>query len=812
MSIENLDFRINAAIDAGNSAKTLGELKTSLKELRDLAAQAGPENTDQFIKLSTAAGEVNDKIKDVRESVQALSGTPMERLGNSFSRLRQSIFEMDLEKFKLSLIGIKDSFIALGAQALSPFKALGSAMIGLVAGTTSLTAAMRALGGAIAATGIGALVVAVGLLITYWDKLETSGGLVGRTFNAVKSTIDGALTSLQKFAELLGLIGPSASKTAGGGVSPTGEREITPKDKELYEREKRLQEERISRVEYARKIAKEQVDDEIRLAKTTITNKEELAKKEDELIKKRLNQETKYLSDIEKMNEEWLRRSVRFNLLNLGIPEAKQLDELNKQREDLVNQLAQRPVESRGVFIERVSKVESQIAEIDKEIKVVEDRVDRASRIAAKMVTDYVSGVTNAYKFQFAGVTLTAEDFAKTVDDITLDAGRKVAGSRYELKKLTTEQQISESERQMNQTQDAKEEQRRAAEIAAANRDRRKKEAEDLADRLAKEDLSRTQQLEKNAQTQLRIQEDYNRSGQEIDDMYAQIAQEGRLKTSEEIYAEIDKRLAYQMDASIKAFQNQQQLDTQLTQNKATQFDLENLMISRNHDVFTEEMDYRVVIDNMYADIQAQNATWTSEMIYEEIRRRLQFQIDAYDAEKQAAIDKTNAIIDTARYGAQALDGINQFLYTLDENRRISGEMSEKSMAQRAFNRNKSLGIINAAINTAAGVTAVLASPTNKIDPTGTLQAIQIGFVIATGLAQIATIASQRFDANSFSSGGGNNNITAPSEQATVDTGQFLDTGEFKAGDPRERRVYVVESDITGIQRKVQVIENRSKF
>ena len=142
----------------------------------------------------------------------------------------------------------------------------------------------------------------------------------------------------------------------------------------------------------------------------------------------------------------------------------------------------------------------------------------------------------------------------------------------------------------------------------------------------------------------------------------------------------------------------------------------------------------------------------------------------------------------------------------------MSGEVNEKAMAQRAFNRNKALGIVNAAINTAAGVTAVLASPTNKIDPTGTLQAVQIAFVIATGLAQIATIASQRFDANSFSSGGGGNNPSVPAEQATVETGQFLDTGEFKAGDPRERRVYVVESDITGIQRKVQVIENRSKF
>ena len=811
MAIENLEFRINAAVEAGNSAKTLGDLKASLKDLRDLAAEVGPDNVEAFNNISLAAGNVNDKVKDVRESVQSLSGTPMERLSNSFSRLKQSIFEMDLEKFKLSLIGIKDSFIALGAQALSPFKNLGVAMAGLVTGTTSLTAAMRALGGAIAATGIGLLVVSVGLLVAYWDKLETSGGLIGRTFGAVKSTIDGALSSLQKFAEILGLIGPSASKTVGG-VSPTGERTMNPADKDLYEREKRLQEERVSRIEYARKIAKEQVDDEIRLAKATITNKQELAKKEEELIKKRLNQETKYLSDVQKINEDWLKKSVRFNILNLNIPEAKQLRDLQKQREDLLNQLEQRAGESKGVYKERIKVVEQSIKSVDKEVAVVERRISKLVDAGATMVTDYVSGATTSLKMSFGGVTVTAADLAKQADDITLDAARKVASGRDEMKKLTTQQQIEESERLQNQTEAARQEAKTAAAAATAERNRKTKAAEEEANRRAKEGVERTEQLRKNYYLQLDIEEDYNRSSQEIDEIYEQIASEGRYRTSEEIYAEIRKRIDFQTQANQEAYNNELDAQRQMAQNKANQFDLENLMISRNHDVFDSEMNYRVEIDNMYADIQAENATWTSEMIYGEIQRRLQWQIEAYDKEKQAAIDKANAIIQTAQYGAQSLDAFNQLIYTLDENRRMSGEVNEKAMAQRAFNRNKALGIVNAAINTAAGVTAVLASPTNKIDPTGTLQAVQIGFVIATGLAQIATIASQRFDANSFSSGGGGNSPSVPAEQATVETGQFLNTGEFKAGDPRERRVYVVESDITGIQRKVQVIENRSKF
>lgn len=82
-----------------------------------------------------------------------------------------------------------------------------------------------------------------------------------------------------------------------------------------------------------------------------------------------------------------------------------------------------------------------------------------------------------------------------------------------------------------------------------------------------------------------------------------------------------------------------------------------------------------------------------------------------------------------------------------------------EKQARRAFNINKAVGIAEAVISTASGITKALAQTT---DPTPT-QSLRFGNAIAVGLAgaaQVATIASQQFQA---SGGGGSSSIQQPS-------------------------------------------------
>ena len=95
---------------------------------------------------------------------------------------------------------------------------------------------------------------------------------------------------------------------------------------------------------------------------------------------------------------------------------------------------------------------------------------------------------------------------------------------------------------------------------------------------------------------------------------------------------------------------------------------------------------------------------------------------------------------------------------SLNELSQVFMQGNEKA-ARRAFNINKAVGIAEAVISTASGITKALAQTT---DPTPT-QSLRFGNAIAVGLAgaaQVATIASQQFQA---SGGGGNSSIQQPS-------------------------------------------------
>lgn len=685
MAIENLDFRINAIVDASNSSTTLGELKKNLTELRNLSVEVGSDNTEAFNKVTLAAGNVNDKIKDIRETTAALSGTPVERLTNSFGRLRQSIFELDLDKFKSSLAGIKDSFVALGGQALSPFKNLGVAMSGLITGTTTLTGAMKALGGAIAATGIGALVVSFGLLIAYWDELKTSGGIIGGIFTTVSDTISAATNSLKDFLKWLGLIGQQqannseqAKKDAENLKKYTGDRLKVLED--AYNKEKKL-----------RESVRKPGDDE-------------KFKRED------LQREKKYQEDRIKILEE-SNRSI------FSIGEAFKISKENLAKEESQLRQAQEALAAK---------------QKEEEFRMKPDV------IGVELLIEDVKRAQSEYNLELErNLTLLAEIKAKS--PYLGESRKEIEDTKLEVELLNNElKKLSGSKEEPKKPIVKKKGEAGFSEL----------------DFLEKYFETEEKFLDKSAD----IQEKYNIESSDVDKMFNEIAMEGEIQKSELIFAEIDRRLQYKKDTAEKA-----------------------------------------------AEIDAQGADELEAWAIKSMQ----------DSEnlKQKKIDDANEYIKTAQMGLQALDGLDQLITNLQFNRAKGNEKMELEAQKRAFNRGKALGIVQAAINTALGITAVIASPTNKADLTGTLMATQIALVSAVGAAQIAAISSQKWNPNSSNvDNPGNTSIPSLSSNNTVSNGQFYNVGDFKPGEDVEKRVYVVESDITGTQKKVQVIENRSTY
>jgi len=142
----------------------------------------------------------------------------------------------------------------------------------------------------------------------------------------------------------------------------------------------------------------------------------------------------------------------------------------------------------------------------------------------------------------------------------------------------------------------------------------------------------------------------------------------------------------------------------------------------------------------------------------------------------------------------------------------------EEKLRERAFKANKAIQIVQALIGTAQGVVAALSEPFFP------LMIARMALAATTGAVQIGVIASQKYQAGdaptapspisvpepSLPSPSQNTNVQGPDR--SFQAAQFFGLGGKQSQDSQDtyQKVYVVESDITDVQRRVNVIESRA--
>ena len=293
----------------------------------------------------------------------------------------------------------------------------------------------------------------------------------------------------------------------------------------------------------------------------------------------------------------------------------------------------------------------------------------------------------------------------------------------------------------------------KAQKEANAKADEARKKAEADANARAILLASLSEELQRNMIRQEEIQTEYFKSVDEIDAMYAELAQDRRFKTSQEIYNEIDKRLRAEQEAAIKKAQIDVASTNQLKQNYYAQTDLQ-----------TEFKKTQEQVDKDYADIAQEGRLTTSEQIYAELRKRYQAEVDAskksIELERQKAafiIDQARVVTDTIfTIGEQnrqaAFDAEIEQLNLLRENELANKNLTEAQRAQiekryaqeeaklkrEAWERQKQADIAQAIINTALAVTKSFATLGY---PAGIPGAIGAGIA---GAAQIAVISNTK--------------------------------------------------------------------
>jgi len=205
-------------IDASKSAKSLGDLKKSIRDLKSAALEAEAAGDNNLAnKLAESAAKATDRISDLNKKIQATQDLGS-KIG-AFAQLGTTIASgfqaatgaaalfgsqgKELEKVLLKVQAA--SAFAQGLQGISEAGKQLSLVGSIVKGP--VVAAFTSLRGALIATGIGALVAVVGLLYANFDKVKQVLAniipeSVQKAFGYLKDAIGGAVDKLKDWAGL----------------------------------------------------------------------------------------------------------------------------------------------------------------------------------------------------------------------------------------------------------------------------------------------------------------------------------------------------------------------------------------------------------------------------------------------------------------------------------------------------------------------------------------------------------------------------------------------------------------------------------
>lgn len=220
-------------------------------------------------------------------------------------------------------------------------------------------------------------------------------------------------------------------------------------------------------------------------------------------------------------------------------------------------------------------------------------------------------------------------------------------------------------------------------------------------------------------------------------------------------------------------------------------------------------------IDADFEKMRLENALLTDDQIYKALEDRYKKEAEAGTKAVEDDKKKQQQKFDNARNITGAVAGLANMLVDFQSANAKKGSEAEKKAAKTRFKINKASGIVSAGINVAEAVTKMLtAGPV--------VGQVLAGIAAATGLVQIAAIASKQFNPESESSPSTPTPPPALPSLPSLDggvgpgapgAGQSFDLGLnaiLKGPEYNMQRVYVTETDISRVQGKVKVVETRS--
>lgn len=824
---------LNARVEAGGL--TMREMTKTMKEYQNIAAQAGAETPIGQQAIRNAAS-LKDEIGDLKaqtnalssdfvgvdtalkgvetgaaafqgiQSAVALTGVESEALTETMVKLQAvqglvnavSIVSNNLNKEAILGIQVRNGlekakqFIMTGSIApalagVAATQAQTGANVGLAASTTASTTAMKLFRLALIATGIGAIVVGIGLLIANFDKVQAAVQGAIKWFDKLGPVGKGLVTALLPIIPLMkGLV--SALEFFG-----VKDDEVTAKIKKNAKDRTDATEKELNKKISAEKKRSQAVDEsyalEIRKAQAAGKNTEDMEEKKLqaalksgrailELQKQKIaayEDEIKLLKSMKNVDEDRV-KDLEKSLKEVKKNKNEQYKENKKLKDDLdVLRIEETKAEADAAK-ERADKAK---ARAEKRREEAKKEAERLAEIERKANEDRIKAEDEQFQLS---LDLMKEGQEKELFESTIkyDKMRDQAHNNAELLRQIDEQEAAERIAIVNKY--SKEELDKIAESEAKKRELRNKwqrylnsdqenELLDLDEWYKEQEKINSENLkngniseEEYLDYQLKLNEDFRKKKADLDKKYVDQEKENAIKAREESL----KGVTAAIEGAQRGLDELKKINEFV--NQIDQARLNKISENRDAD-----------LANLDANLQAQ------------LNR------EGLTADQKAKIEQSFA----------------QQKYQIE----LKAFNEEEKIKKAQFARDKALRLAQVGIDTASAIVKGIAQFGPPPSPAGIFAIASASLV---GITQAMAIMNQKYQAGSaptppqLSGGGGASLSGAGASSFTANTNtQTTDLTQLGQGQQLQTmtsQVVVLESDITNTQNKVQVQEAKSSF
>jgi hypothetical protein len=788
---------LNAKVEAGGL--TMREMTQVMKQYQNIAAQAGMESPIGQEAINKAS-ELKDTIGDLKAATTALS-SDFKGLDTALAGISTGAAVFQGFESAIALTGAENENLVKSMQKLMAVQGVvnaisevannlnSDAILGIQLRTTyekiyaqvvgNSTGAMKGLKVALAATGVGALVIGLGLLITNFDKVMDSIGGVSQRQKDLNATMDAYKSAATDATMQTNKVKNSFDLAKEGVISK--EEALATYNKELgatFGQAKNLNE--------AEKLFAAKTDAYIQAASLRAQADALMKMAAEERVKSLLaDQETERISRSKAANDPYSIVNMTKKNGEATAKEAKnRADDLDKLVKDLTKQAeavesknnlaseydqqAQADADARAKDASDKAK-----ARMEEEIKRERERQLQIIEIRNQLLAEIEAAETAYYDSQLSARDKELQD----VNDHYFDLITRAKKEKQDVSILEAAQKQEQDK--INEKYD-KEDLAKRAEAEQKKLDLIRAYQSVILDEYQNEliDFEKTQEdkykkLNEAHQSGLISDVEYQAASTKLEEEYsAKIVEINKKKT--DAIAENDKKaLTTKLETAQKIVDSAQKALDFATELNSAINEIEN---------------------NRLAAMAAETDAQIAEL----------------DKRKEAELKNLNLT------EAQKLDIEKKFAaqeYAL----RVKQFDEEEKIKKRQFQKEKALKMAEIAINTAAAIIKGIGQFGPPPSPLGIAAIASAGVL---GIAQAAAVASQKYEGGqaptmpTFPEAGASTGASASSFAPSMGAQQtsLADYLPGGANGPAVSQVVVLESDITGTQQKVAAQQSLSTY